>query len=291
MAVSFSRWHLFREIVCNAKSGTLVAQIGPNYQYWSIEKGIISCVSSTMPEHTFQEFLIRNGSITTSKLRLAFSNVDEKTSLGAALFQKKIVESKDVEKLLREHWISTSETLFSSAAHIFWSDHSRSRKANETEASIPFFQLLLSCDRSCVEIRSAAEFAAEFPRRYQVVQLPMAVECLHPLERKVVGYLKRGASLDEILTEPDLDRITCYRVLFLLWLSGFLHEVRPQQKTASVESPRRTFGQYIRRIPPEWAVPFVVGVLLGLLLAPDPPQLPATPQRMERVLERPAWSK
>ena len=290
MAMNFSRWFLIREVISRAKTGTLTLQVGPNYHYWYLEKGILVYACSTVPDCTFREFLRQQRVVDDALILQHASEVDEENTLGAVLIQRRAITAQQLQTLLHQHWISLSESLFDTGTHLFWSDQSRNLKPKTMDAGISFYQVLLSIDRSCIEIRTAAQFAEEFPARYRLSKITIAASHLLDGEKRLLTYLNRGASIEEIKKDPGYDLLTCYRALFLLWLSGFLEEMHARATECSV--PKPTVMQRLRSIPAEWIFPFVAGVLLGVFLAPSsaPPD-PPTPKQLHHVLDHPAWEE
>ena len=296
MAVnSNSRWQVIRDIICNKKSGTLILQQGPHYLSWGIVAGKLVCVSSTLPEHSFTQFLLQNRKIDPESVMKAQLQVTEDRSIGAALLHMKVARVEGVQSLLRQHWISLCPNLLQSTNHIFWSYRETSPKLQSVSYALSLGELILHCDRSWVEIASALRCAQQIPVPYGIPDMNAVESGLCEREKRILHYLRRGSSLSEVLMDPDLDRITCYKVFFLLWVSCYLQGVRTETAAADA-SIRSPVLQRIRSIPPDWIVPLFAGVLVGVLLSPsadqkaNPREPSAHIDNLKEAIQRPAWT-
>ena len=74
------RWEMIRELSYFRKSGTLTAQLGKNYLYWTIRHGDVICFSSTSADYSFTRFLYENSSIEQEKIIWAQSLINETRS-------------------------------------------------------------------------------------------------------------------------------------------------------------------------------------------------------------------
>jgi hypothetical protein len=295
MAVDlFSRWRMIRDITSAKRTGTLILQMGRNYLQWAIQDGKLSFLSSTNPEFYLTRFLLtQKEEVKRDDLLFAESQINETRSLCSVILQLKLLPPEILKKLIREHWSSVSNLLLQSTTRLFWSERVSVPKLHFIDLSFPFSELILSLERASIEIRSASEFAQELLATYKIHDLGALEPALERTEKRMLHYLKRAASLQEMLLDAELDRITCYRTLFLLWLSGRLYCL-PKTNTA-VAVKTETLWEKLHSIPAEWILPFVVGILLGLFLAPHPadpvPKAPAARQESAGdIPEKPAWS-
>src|SRR5215510_5862918 len=87
-----SRWEMIRELSYFKKSGTLTAQLGRNYLYWTIKQGDLVCFSSTCADYSFTRFLYEKNTIEQEKITWAQSFISETRSLGLAVVQKHLLE-------------------------------------------------------------------------------------------------------------------------------------------------------------------------------------------------------
>jgi hypothetical protein len=289
----FSRWALIREIVTERKSGTLIVQLGRHYLRWALNGGTLLFVSSTNSEFWLIHHLFRKGGyLNPADVVLAETRVNENTSLGSSLMQLRKLELDPLRELVHEHWTSLSNYLLQSTARLVWNEKELVSKPHFIDLSLPFSNLLLSLERESVEIQSAVEFANDHLSRYKLENASDLGRILRGKERRLVPYLKTSASLQEILMEPDIDRFTCYRAIFLLWLSGYLQPVSKVERTA-IPAPG-FFLRRLRAVPPEWIFLLMLGILLGLLLAPkESPQVENQNRHqegLEEAVPRPAWS-
>lgn len=294
MAVDlFSRWRMIREISSARRTGTLILQMGRNYLQWAVHEGKLNFFSSTNPEFYLTGFLLgRKEEMNREDLLFAESQINETRSLCSVILHLKLLPPDTLKKLVREHWSSVSNLLLQSSTRLFWSERISIPKRHFIDLSFPFSELILSLERASIEIRSASEFALDLLTTYRISNLAAIEPALVQNEKRIMHYLKAAALLPDMLLDPELDRITCYRTLFLLWLSGRLHCLPKTNTVVAVKT--ETFLEKLRSIPPEWIVPFVVGILLGLVLAPHPSApLPKAPARQESASDipgKPAWS-
>lgn len=218
------------------------------------------------------------------KLLAAQSAISHSRSLGACLLQSGAVGREDLATLLRQHWSSLSFHLLQSASHLFWSDSEIAFKDEFIRLDSPLSELLLSCERSSLETRTAIRIAHILPSSYHVVDWTPVEVALEVRERRIIPYLKSGCSLREILHDPELDHISIYRVFFLLWLTGQLRENQrtPQSGPTRIAHPR---WERIKSVPPDWIFPLIAGAILGALLTSKPaPPITSSPLK-------PAWGR
>ena len=273
---SFSRWQIIREIICKKKSGTLIVQLGRNFLRWILDRADVVCVSSTLPEFSFTQFLLQNRSIPFEDLLNAQSGISHSRSLGASLLQSGASNSEKLATLLRLHWSSLSFHLLQSTSHLFWSDNEIHFKDEFIRLDSPLSTLLFSCERSSLEIRTAIRMAHVLPSSYHIADWSQVQAALEVRERRIIPYLKSGCSLREILHDPELDHVSVYRVFFLLWLTGQLEE---NQRTPQSGRSRKSHPHWerIKALPPDWIFPLIAGVILGAWLTLKPPPPPASP--------------
>lgn len=294
MAVDlFSRWFLIREVITELKSGTLILQMGRNYLQWSLHAGNLLFVSATNPEFWLIHFLFRKGGeIKPEDVVAAELRVSENLSLGAALIQLRKVEPDLLRRLVHEHWVSLSNLLLQSTTRLVWSDRQLIPKPHFIDLSLPFSHLLLALERESVEIRSAVEFCQDHFTTYRLEDGPNLEVFLRPKERRIIHYVRTSAPMKDILMEPEMDRLSSYRVVFLLWLAGQLQLTSKHSRELKAE--RSFLFASLKSIPPEWIFPLVFGILLGLLLAPkDPPPVENQSyhqEGLEEAVPTPAWS-
>jgi hypothetical protein len=265
-----SRWEMIRELSYFKKSGTLTAQLGRNYLYWTIKQGDLVCFSSTSADYSFTRFLYEKSSIEQEKITWAQSFISETRSLGLAVVQKNLLEPNILRTLLKEHCFAHAHFLMETSTHLFYSPRLAQLKPQMIEIELSLSEVLLQSERTSLEIRSSVEFAEEVLGIYKVCEFDVVEKALKGDERRMLHYLKNSASLAEILSDPELDRLTCYRVLFLLWVAGYIREIHPKPEKEELTAERRLLS-LLRLIPPEWIIPFAIGLLLGVLFAPAPP--------------------
>src|SRR5262249_44868224 len=178
-----------------------------------------------------------------------------------------------------QHWVENTGGMLQTSRHLLWSDHLNTPKLFSLDAPIPLSELLLKLDRRAVEVHPAIKLIAELPQRYRLRQAFSSEKSLPKIERCMLPYLQTGADLHFLMAEPDLDRITCYRALFVLWISGELSADPPKTMAVQEKQSNWVFRK-IREIPPVWIFPFVAGLLVGPFLAPAPE--PRADHRLER---------
>lgn len=291
---ALGRWQMIRSVITEKKSGTLIVQLGRNSLYWIIKEGRLICVSSTLPEYSFTQFLLKKDLKKEEVLR-GQAQIDERKSLGSVLTLLNVCTEQDLIALLREHWASLTFHLLQSTTHVFWSSRETEVKQQFVPAEIPLDQLILTVDRSAVEVRTAIRFSQSMPAPYRIANWRLVETALPPKEQRLMHYLRSGAPLALMLKDPDLDHVTCHRVCFLLWLSGSLIEQRPFRKQIALPMRKRAIWTHLSAIPPEWIFPLFIGVMIGVVLSPSaPPNLHdhQTTPRMEKLkdsLQKPAW--
>ncbi len=285
-----SRWEMIRELSYFRKSGTLTAQLGRNYLYWTIKHGEVICFSSTSADYSFTRFLYEKSSIEQEKITWAQSLITETRSLGLAVVQKNFLEPDILRNLLKEHCFTHAHFLMETSTHLFYSPRLAQLKPQMIQIELSLSEVLLQSERTSLEIRSAVEFAEEVLGEYRVCEFEVVEKALKAEERRMLRYLKDSASLAEILSDPELDRLTCYRVLFLLWVAGYIKEVHPKPEKEDMTVQHRLLSS-LRLIPTEWIIPFVVGILIGVLFAPSPTPDPTVSNPCKSVPAiPPPWS-
>ena len=284
-----SRWEMIRELSYFRKSGTLTAQLGRNYLYWTIKHGDVICFSSSSADYSFTRFLYEKSSIEQDKITWAQSLINETRSLGLAVVQKKFLEPDTLRDLLKEHCFTHAHFLMETSTHLFYSPRLGQLKPQMIQIELSLSEVLLQSERTSLEIRSAVEFAEQVLDTYRVCEFEVVEKALKAEERRMLHYLKNSASLPEILSDPELDRLTCYRVLFLLWVAGYIQEIRPKPEKEDITVESKLLS-LLRSIPAEWIIPFAIGTLLGVLFAPDskPNQSPNPCQQVPAI--PPPWS-
>lgn len=288
---SLGRWELLREIILKRKTGRIVLQIGSQYVHWSIASGKVLFVSSTLPEDSFSQFLSGSSWIEKAPLTSARSQVNERQSLGSVLIRNGILSASQFEAAYFDYCLFLTTHLLRSTNNLLWSACPPPLKAEFASVDLPLWRLLLASERQSLEIRTVVEFAQRFPHRYVLGGHNLLADLIRHPETIILEYLQRGASLNEILANPDLDRLTCYRLPFLLWLGGFLQPRTAADLTSSTAvSPEKKSGLAIQ---PAWIIALVIGMILGLLLAPESPRPVETvtgkSESMREMLEKPAW--
>lgn len=286
---SFARWSLIRDVTCNRKSGTLVLQMGQRYVSWSFVDGNLTWIHSTAQEYTLTQFLLQNQLLDARLLDRVGHKITDATSLGALLMKEGIAGTGTIQEWTARHAESLCPLLVQSTVHLFWADRLLPVKQDFVHhAGIPLPRILLSCDRSLVEVRTAFQFMEEMPAAYRALDVDSLHDSLQGSERRLVPYLRRAEPLRKMLADPELDRLTCCRALFLLWIAGRLNPVSTSIPQQAEGAP--TWMDRARAIPPDWIIPLVVGVLLGVLLRPAPDPPPPSPTALhQQSLPSPAW--
>jgi len=292
---TLSRWQMIREITLENRSGTLIAQLGKNFLHWMIANGNVVCISSTLPEFSFTQFLLQKGIPARPELLRAQALIHHQRTLGSALLDAKLLSDEQLNGVLNEHRASLTFLLLQASTHLFWSDRQMERKHHFVRCDEPLQRIILSADRSFVDTRAAIRFAQNLPAHYRITNWMVMEKFFLDPEKRLLNYLRNNAPLTAMLKDPDLDRMTCYRILFLLWLSGILHEPSIRRVRSSVlPEPRISLLNRARNLPPDWIFPLIGGVLIGALLSPAPAKSAATPppQHMESLrdaMQKPAW--
>lgn len=289
-----SRWNMIREINRSRRSGTLVVQLGQKYISWTIQAGRLGWISSNHRDYSMTEFLLQNQHIPAQVLHKARSGVTESRSLGAVLVREGVADPDTVRRWTSEHAAMLCPFLLQSGVHVFWADRTLPPKPDFIlHQGVPLSRILLGCERTSVEIRAAFHFQEEMPLTYRIDEMETVDALLSVSERRLVPYLKRGDPLHAILADPELDRLTCCRALFLLWIAGLLRPVsKPVLPEAAAAAPVNSWMDRIRSVPPDWVIPLVVGILLGTLFSPSAePPAPAEPpvHRLSPMFQGPAW--
>jgi hypothetical protein len=290
--MAIARWRMIREIISSKKSGTLILQMGPHYIHFVLEEGNLIFVSSTYPEFTFSFFLIQNLQMDSGVVLQAESEVTDVRSLGAVLAQNHHWTTDALRDMLQQHWLNLGYFLLQSNTHAFWSNRMLRQKTQMINADLPLSNLLLRCERNSIEVQSALRFLETVPERCKVIHLEPVEEVLRGVERRILPYLKAGSTLNDILKDPEMDRMTCYRILFQLWVSGYLQDGTRRPKADPIVRRGQLIDR-IRSLPPDWIIPLAVGMLLGVLLAPHEPlpSTPPTPRKIVKPWDVPAWQE
>jgi hypothetical protein len=285
-----SRWEMLREFSYFKKSGTITAQMGRSYLYWTIKQGDLICFSSTSADYSFTRFLYQKEAIEPEKLTWAQSFINESRTLGLSVVQKKLIEPDSLRNLLKEHCLENSHFLIHSGTHLFYSPRIAELKQHMIQIELPLSEVLLQSERASLEIRSAVAYSEFALGKYRVREFELVERGLKPEEKRILQYLKTSASLSEILSDPELDRITCYRVLFLLWVSGYIQEIKPRtvENESNVSS---SILNKLRSLPVEWIIPLTLGILLGVIFAPVPAPDPITSTPCNQPVSIPPWSQ
>jgi Domain of unknown function (DUF4388) len=263
------RWEMIRELSYFRKSGTLTAQFGKNYLYWTIRHGDVICFSSTSADYSFTRFLYENSSMEQEKITWAQSLISETRCLGLAVVQKNFLEPDTLRELLKQHCFAHAHFLMETSTHLFYSPRVTQLKPQMVQLELSLSEVLLQSERNSLEIRSAVEFAEQVLGTYRVCEFEIVERALKVEERRMLRYLKNSSSLAEILSDPELDRLTCYRVLFLLWVAGYIQEIHPKPEKEETTTQEKLLA-LLRTVPTEWIIPFAIGLLVGVLFAPSP---------------------
>jgi hypothetical protein len=141
-----------------------------------------------------------------------------------------------------------------------------------------------------LEIRNAVAFSEFALGQYRVREFELVERALKTEEKRMLQYLKSSASLTEILSDPELDRITCYRVLFLLWLSGYIQEIKPRTVEDGSDVSSSILNK-LRSLPVEWIIPLTLGILLGVIFAPVSAPDPVSSTPCNQPAPIPPWSQ
>jgi hypothetical protein len=284
------RWEMIRELSYFRKSGTLTAQLGKNYLYWTIRHGDVICFSSTSADYSFTRFLYESSSMEQEKITWAQSLINETRSLGLAVVQKNFLEPDILRNLLKEHCFAHAHFLMETSTHLFYSPRLTQLKPQMVQLELSLSEVLLQSERNSLEIRSAVEFAEQVLGAYRVCEFEIVEKALKVEERRMLRYLKNSSSLAEILSDPELDRLTCYRVLFLLWVAGYIQQIHPKPEKEET-TPQEKLLSLLRSVPAEWIIPFAIGLLVGVLFAPSPAPDPAASNPCKSVPAiPPPWS-
>jgi hypothetical protein len=292
---ALSRWQMIREIILENRSGTLIVQLGKNFLHWMITEGKVICISSTLPEYSLTQFLLTYGKPERSQLLKAQGLIHDQRSLGSALVDSNSLTAEQLSVLLEEHRASLSHHLLQASSHLFWSDRQVEYKHHFVRFDESLQKIVLSADRSFIDTRAAIRVAQNLPVHYRVTNWTAIEKHFLEPEKRLLNYLKSNAPLAAMLKDPELDRMTCYRMLFLLWLAGALQEPAARKgRIAAAAPPRISLMKRARSLPPDWIFPLIAGVIIGALLAPGPSRssLARSPQHIESLrdaIDKPAW--
>jgi hypothetical protein len=283
---ALSRWQMIREIIIENRSGTLIAQLGKHFLHWMVAEGKLVCISSTLPEYSLTQFLLQKAAPSRSDLLRAQGLIHHQRSLGSALLDAKILSAQELSELLKQHWRSLSFHLLQGSTHLFWSDRCTEFKHHFVRTGVPLQEILLAVDRTFIDTRAAIRFAQNMPAHYRIVNWLNVEKFFQESETRMVNYLKNCSTLPTILKDPELDKMTCYRVLFLLWVAGALQEpVARRRLPASVQDRSNPFMERLRSLPPDWIFPLIAGALIGALLssAPGKANIPSSAPHIESL--------
>ena len=271
-----------------------MVQWGRSYLHWCLDSGKLVCVTSTLPEHSFTQFILHNAKISQEDLLCVPSLINESKTLGAVLLQRNLVTREDLQQMLFEHWSFLTYFLLLSGSYVFWSPLCKQLKSEFIRVDVPFSEMMLSCERSSIEVSGAIHLVQKLVGPYRLAGDGKLEGRLDEKEKRVVQYVRAGYCLGEMFRDAELDRMTCYKTLFILWLSGYLKDSSCRQ-TTSTEEGRKSILSRIRSFPRDWIFPLFAGVVIGALLAPPSAQVPREepPARIERwkdIREKPAWT-
>ncbi len=288
---SVVRWQLVRDVIVNRKSGVLVLQTGRNYLNWTLDKGNLVSISTTFVEGSFTHFVQEKKLTESTKFLSAQNQIDPEKALGSLLIRHHIMNDEEFSKILFEHWISCTDYLFDPAVHIFWSTNRSALKSEFVRMDRPLGEVLLRARMDSITVPTALRSVQELKPPYHVHSSNPNLAHFSEEEKRVWMYLRSGSTLKQILQDPDIARIPCYKTVFLLWLSGYISDSR---KVQPQPLPKITTN-ILEKIPPEWVFPLCAGALIGVLLAPAsaPKTAPSPVPRVEplnETLQKPAWS-
>jgi len=287
-----SKWRLIREVVEGRKTGTLILQSGQGYLHWRIQSGNLLWISSSQKELSFTEFLLRNSVIDRTRLQQAEPLVSTSRSLGSVLLQRRWLTLEQLRDALHRYWTELCAHALQGSTHLFWSASIEAPKEEFVRVDLPLAVVLMSCERSFIETAEALRLVQELRPPLRLRNGTQNIR-LHEVEARVLPYLRTGTSLAQILKDPELDHMTCYRILFLLWLTTHLQEPSSRPVRPLTQETSRAL-QRIRSIPPDWIIPLCVGVLAGILLVPSAPEPPKTEpsakvESLKQIMQQPAW--
>jgi hypothetical protein len=285
------RWQLVREVIVQRKSGAIVLQTGRNYIHWIIDRGRLVCVSSTLPEASLTNTILEQKIINPAEFVKAQSMVDQNRTLGAILVQRKMLDQEALEKFIWQHWISCTDYLFEPSMHLFWSVNSSRTKSELVRCDRPFSDVLLRVQRSSITIPTALRAVKELKTPYKLTRQMPDISAFSEEERRIWMHLRSGSGLNEIFRDAEVARISCYKTLFLLWVTG--HICQPTEPT--VKKVTEATKTAANRIPAEWIFPLCAGALIGVLLAPsnthkEQPKPAPKVERLHDSLQKPAWT-
>jgi hypothetical protein len=293
-----SRWQLVRDVIVHKKTGVIVVQTGTNYLNWNIEKGNLVCVSSTFPEASLTSF-VQQKKLTESTNFLSVQNhVDNARALGPLLVRHQLLEEAEFRTLLFEHWVSCTNYLLDPSAHLFWSAKIEDRKPEFIRNDRCFGEVILKAGKNSITVPTALRIVQQLKGPYRIQsQNHPDLSGLNEEERRIWMYLQSGTSLKQMFQDRDISIIPCYKFIFLLWLSGYISD--SQKAIHSQKNLQKMGTHFLEKIPPEWVIPLCAGALIGVLLAPAPPNhtkiaapepAPTTIAPLDETLQKPAWS-
>jgi hypothetical protein len=283
-----NRWQLIREVILQKKTGAIVLQTGRNYIHWIVERGKLVCVSSTLPEASLTQAIQQQNITEPAELLRAQAMVDERKPLGAILLQRKLVKEETLQRVIWQHWIACTDFLFEPSMHLFWSMNSPPPKPETVRYDRGLSEVLLHVNRNTITIPTALRTVQNLKTPYRLAPRLPDVTAFSEEERRIWMHLQSGSGMKEIMRDADVTRISCYKALFLLWVTGHLSD----STVRTVAKVKEATKIAVHRIPAEWIFPLCAGALIGVLLAPsDPPKPPPKPTpKVQRLHDSPAWS-
>jgi hypothetical protein len=291
---SVNRWQLVRGIITQKRSGVIVLQSGKNYLHWVIDRGSLVCIQSTFPEASLTHFIEEEQIIDPTKFSSAKSQVDQSKPFGSVLLRQHLIKEEDFAKSIYRHWIACTDYLFEPSMHVFWSANSGLLKPEFIRCDRPLADVLMQANKSSITIPTAIRAVEELQPPFRILSGKPDLTQFSEEERRIWMYLQSGTSLEQIFQDREITKIPCYKLLFLLWVSGYISDSR----TPTTREIQQAATSIFQRIPPEWIFPLCAGVVIGVLLAPSAPEpKPAPPlpayrvePMQEEALPTPAWS-
>ena len=291
---SVARWQMVHDVIVHKKSGTIVVQTGTNYLNWIVEGGDLVCVSSTFPETSLTQWIADRNAFTPDVVLNAQNDIDASRTLGSILIRHRHLDQEKLGEFLFQHWVFCTSHLFDPAAHVFWSGNPVTLKTEFIRCDRSFSEVLLSASRDSISIPTALRVIQDLKLPYRVQSIQPDQSRFNEEEKRIWMHLKSGNSLKQMLHDPEITRIPCYKLIFLLWLGGYIADSRKELQPKPLIVTSKTF---LEKIPPEWIIPLCAGTLIGVLLAPAstaPSPPPAAQEQgiepLEESVKRPAWS-
>ena len=289
-----NRWQLVRDIITQKRSGVIVLQAGKNYLHWIIDHGSLVCVHSSFPEASLTHFIEEQQFLEPAKLSLAKSQVDHTKPFGSVLLRQHLFNEEDFAKCIYRHWIACTDFLFEPSIHLFWSANTGPLKPEFIRCDRPLAEVLMEVNKNSITVPTAIRTVEQLKPPFRIRSGKPDLSHFNEEERRVWMYLQTGAALEQIFQDREITKIPCYKVLFLLWVSGYISDSR----MPAVKEIHQTTVSIFQRIPAEWIFPLCAGTIIGVLLAPSAPEPKPTPPLPvyqtvpleEENLPKPAWS-